>query len=195
MTARSTAPIGESGIVYQSFSWTIGRVYDEFPEAASRWEALGQQDSDIHWAYGREADALIARGVPNMLAYSAIGRKAGRGSQTIRKAYYTYMAFPDAMREQYHLVPYSVFRHARSCDNPDAVLEYYITENGKHGCGVDEIEAVFPLTETDEARESFAASKFPRYLYGAWRQMIGLNGTRTEAEYHLNEFVRLVEER
>lgn len=180
-------------IVVENTNWTINRVYDNFPDAAKRWEALGQQDSNIHWMYGQECGLLITAGVPAMLAYAAIGRKAGKTSQTIRKSYYTYKTFSDEQREEFHLVPYSVFQHARSADNPDEVLQYYQDENGKSGCSVDEIEAVFPLTETEEERDGFKNSDMPRYLYGAWRQMIGLNGNRKQAEYHLNEFVKLVE--
>lgn len=180
----------KKAVVVDSTNWTIGRIYSEFPEAASRWEALGQQDSDIHWAYGRESDALIQRGIPAMLVYSAIGRKAGKSAQTIRKSYYTYRTFTDAQREEYHLVPYSVFAHARSCENPEEVLEYYRDEGG---CSIDEIEAVFPLTETDDEREQFKASAFPRYLYGAWRAMLGIK-RRADAEHHLREFQKIVEE-
>ena len=172
------------------YEWTVQRVYDNFPMNAQEWESLGQQDSNIHWEYGKHADALIRNGVPNMIAYTAIGRKAGRTSQTIRKAYYTYKAFPDAIREQYHLVPYSVFKHARACEAPEEVLQYYVDEAG---CSIDEVEAVFPLTETGDERSEFIKSEFPRYLYGAYRQMIGLNGKREQAEYHLREFVKIVE--
>lgn len=168
--------------------WTVNMVYGEFPEAVSRWEALGQADTNIHWAYGQEADALITHGVPAMLVYAAIGRKAGVKSQTIRKAYYTWKTFTDAQREQYHLVPYSVFRHARTCDNPEAVLEYYVNEGG---VSVDEIEIVFPA---NEEAEEFEKADYPRYLVGAWRRLVGLPATiRTQAEFHLREFARLVE--
>ena len=50
--------------------WTIGKIYQFVGEdALSRWEALGQTDSDIHWAYGMEANALVEQGIPSMLVY------------------------------------------------------------------------------------------------------------------------------
>ena len=177
-----------SQVVVDSTNWTVGKVYDSFPEAAARWEALGQQDSDIHWAYGREADALIQLSIPAMLVYSAIGKKAGKSSQTIRKSYYTFKTFTDAQREQYCLAPYSVFQHARTWDNPEEVLQYHADE----GCSVDEIEEVFKSTEPEE-RELFKQSGFDRYLVGAWRKMIGLSREkRSQAEYHLKAFQELV---
>lgn len=174
----------ESGTPYQ---WSVKAIYDNFPEAVSRWEALGQADGNIQWQYGREASALIDNGVPAMLVYSAIGKKAGVTSQTVRKAYYTWRAFPDAVREQYHLVPYTVFRHARACDNPEEVLQYYVDEGGP---SVDEIEQVFPLTE--EAQET--VSEFPRYAVGIWRRMVGLPvDARERAEELLRELVTILE--
>ena len=174
-----------SGTPYHT--WTVTEIYNHFPAAVKRWEALGQAESDIHWAYGREADALITAGVPAMLAYSAIGRKAGVTSQTIRKAYYTYKTFTNAQREEYCLVPYSVFRHARTCEDPEAVLKYYVEEGGP---SVDEIEAVFQAGDDDEQ----AKPEYPRYTVGIWRRMIGLPAeARARAEVLLNELVTILE--
>lgn len=169
------------------YQWSVSKVYEQFPEAVARWEALGDRDSSIHWNYGAEANALITAGVPAMLAYSAIGRKAGVTSQTIRKAYYTWQQFPDAVREEYHLVPYSVFRHARTCDDPEAVLRYYVDEGGP---SVDEIEAVFKAGEEDEQEKT----DYPRYTVGIWRRMVGLPAdARARAEVLLNELVTILE--
>ena len=173
--------------IVPAYHWTVTEIYSHFPDAVKRWEKLGHVESDIHWAYGREADALITAGVPSMLAYSAIGRKAGVTSQTIRKAYYTWQMFTDAQREEYGLVPYSVFRHARTCDDPEAVLKYYVEEGGP---SVDEIEQVFPSGDTDEQEKS----EYPRYTVGIWRRMIGLPAeARARAEVLLNELVTILE--
>lgn len=170
---------------------TVSEVYARVgEETIHRWETLGKMDSDIHWAYGQEAKDLIERYcVPSMLAYTAIGRKAGKSSQTIRKSFYTYKTFTDAQREQYHTAPYSVFAHARTCDDPEAVLQYYADER----CGVDEIEAVFRQGDDIEFMNEFRRSKFPQYLVGAYRRLMGLpEQKRKEAERLLRRFIEVV---
>ena len=172
--------------------WTVGAVLTQYPQAAERWEALGQTEDDIHWQYGRELDALVNDGVPVGIASAAIARKAGRKAQGIYKAWLTYKQFTDAQREQYYLAPYSVFRHARMCDDPLAVLEYYVAENSKPGgCSVDEIEAVFPAGEEPPAPHD---SQYPRYALGLWRNIQSLNGHRVEAEAMLNQIVQWIKE-
>lgn len=173
------------------YSWTVAALYQYVgEETLSRWQALGQADSDIHWAYGREAGALIEKGIPAMLVYLAIARKAGKSSQTIRKSYYTYKTFTDAQREEFHNAPYTVFQHARTCDDPDAVLRYYADEQG---CTVDEIEAVFKQGEDEEFKNEFKQSNFPAYLVGAYRRLVGLSKPkRSKAEQLLREFIEVV---
>jgi len=62
----------------------------------AKWRAIGDMDSKIHWQYGAEADALISEGYPAMVVYKAIAIEAGKSSQTIRKAYYTFTSFTPA---------------------------------------------------------------------------------------------------
>jgi len=166
--------------------WTIGKIYQFVGEdTLSRWEALGQTDSDIHWAYGMEANALVEQGIPSMLVYVAIGRKAGKSAETIRKSFYTWRAYTGAQREEYHLAPYSVFDHARMCEKPEEVLQYYIAEQ----CGFDEIKAAF---RAGEEEKEFPYSDFPRYLAGAYRQMLGWKTeNRKRGEELLDEFEKL----
>ena len=174
-----------TGTAYQ---WTTQAVYNAYPEAVARWEALGQTESNIHWQYGQECDALITKGIPAMIAYSAIAKKAGVKEQTIRKAYYTWRAFDEATREQYHLAPYSVFRHAARHENPEAVLEYYVTEAG---ASVDEVEAVYPI---EPEHEETVKADYPRYMVGAYRRMIGLPAeTRQRAQVLMDELVQILE--
>ena len=174
-----------TGTAYQ---WTTQAVYNAYPEAAARWEALGQTESNIHWQYGRECDALIRDGIPAMIAYTAIAKKAGVKEQAIRKAYYTWRTFDSATIEQYHLAPYSVFRHAARHETPEAVLEYYVSEGG---VSVDEIEAVFPIEpDTEETQKS----DFPRYMVGVYRRMIGLpEQARQRAQALMDELVQILE--
>ena len=171
--------------------WTIGKIYQVVgDDAIARWEALGQTDSDIHFAYGREANSLIEQGLPSMLVYVAIGRKAGKSSETIRKSFYTWRAFTGAQREEYHLAPYSVFDHARMCDNPEEVLQYYIAER----CSIDEVKALFAAGE-EEKENPYGNT--PRYLVGAFRRMLGWSAEhRLLGERLLLEFdeLRKIEE-
>lgn len=136
----------------------------------ARWEALGQTDDKIQWQYGAEADAIIPE-FPPMVVYKAIAIKTGRTSQTIRKAYYTYKAFTAAQREQYNLVPYSVFAHARMKDNPEEVLKYYV----EHQSTPDEIEEKFPIVEDEEMEKAFKAAGLDRIFYSVFREMYGID--------------------
>jgi len=123
--------------------------------------------------------------VPSMLVYVAIGRKAGKSAETIRKSFYTWRAYTGAQREEYHLAPYSVFDHARMCEKPEEVLQYYIAEQ----CGFDEIKAAF---RAGEEEKEFPYSDFPRYLAGAYRQMLGWKTeNRKRGEELLDEFEKL----
>lgn len=178
--------------IVNTYHWTINAVYETFPEATAQWEAIGGEDSRIQWFYGKESNKLIKNGVPAMIAYSAIGRKAGVNSQTIRKAFYTWRAFDEATQEEYHLAPYAVFNHARRCDNPEKVLQYYVDENAKGGCGIDEIEAVFPLDKEDDSE--FEKTGLPRWAYGFIRQLAGMNKNKEKAQEHFGEFMRLWKE-
>ncbi len=141
-------------------------------DVVARWERLGEIDSRTHWAYGAEAEALIAEGIPAMLVYKAIAIKAGKKSETIRQAYYTFKAFTPAEREQYALAPYSVFRHAKDTDNKIAVLEHYINNRAS----VDEIETVYPARneEDAEADREFRAYDLPRMFFGIYREIYGV---------------------
>jgi len=140
-------------------------------DVIAKWEKLGEIDSRTHWAYGAEAEALISEGVPAMLVYKAIAIKAGKKSETIRQAYYTFRAYSPAEREKYALAPYSVFRHAKDTDDKIAVLEHYITARAS----VDEIETVYPARDAEdaEADREFRALDFPRMFFGIYREIYG----------------------
>ncbi len=127
-----------------------------------------------------------------MVAYVAIGKKAGVSSQTIRKAYATFTHFTQAEREENHLVPYVVFNHARRCENPEAVLKYYTDEMSKGtGISIDEIYTAFPLS--DEEEKEIASSKYPRWSYGVVRQ-IGQCARRDEAQSKFDELIEILKE-
>ena len=140
-------------------------------DVIAKWERLGEIDSKTHWAYGAEAEALIAEGVPAMLVYKAIAIKTGKRSETIRQAYYTFRAYTPAEREKYAAAPYSVFRHAKDTDDKISVLEHYINNRAS----VDEIETVFPAREAEDAdiEREFRALDMPRMFYGIYREIYG----------------------
>lgn len=151
--------------------WTVSKIYDYAGEPALlRWSTLGQMDSEVHVAYGREAKALIDKELPAMLVYVAIAKKAGVSAETIRKSYYTFHFFTDAVREQYCQVPYSIFEHARRCDDPIEVLDAYLDGQKGNGISVDEVKATHPA---DEDPPEPAYGTFPKYLTGAYRNMQG----------------------
>lgn len=159
------------GIKYQ----TVNTVPEVFAlvgdEVCAKWEKLGDMDSKIHWQYGMEAEALIAEGVRAMLVYKAIAIKAGKSSETIKRAYYTFCAFTAEQRKQYDLAPYSVFRHAAQCDDPESVLRHYIDNR----TSVDEVETVYPLEGGKEIEAEFKALDYPRWAYGIFREIFGID--------------------
>jgi hypothetical protein len=158
----------------------------------NRWVAIGQTDSKVHWQYGREADALISEGARVGVVCKAIAVKAGKSFETIRKAYYTYKGYTADQRRQYDLAPYSVFEHARRCDKPLEVLQYYID----HQASVDEIERVFPAPESGEREfeQYFQSTKYPRYLYGVCRELYGIDPIwKQEADEHIRQLLEIIE--
>ena len=172
---------------------TVADVFQLVGDATcTRWEELGRLDSKIHWSYGAEAEQLIAENVPNMLVYKAIAIKAGKRSQTIRKAYYTYKAFSPEQREKYNLAPYSVFQHASTCKNPEKVLQHYIDNRAS----VDEIEFVFPPTSENEALEKeFDQLGYSRIFYGVYREVWGLApAIKKRIIGYINAIQRLINE-
>lgn len=169
---------------------TIADVYAAVGEkVCARWQALGETDSKIHWQYGAEADAIIPE-FPAMLVYKAIAKKAGRSSQTIRKAYYTYKAFDEATREKYHLVPYSIFQHAAGQNDPIAVLEHYVNNQAS----VDEVEAVFPEVVDEGIFDEFKKTGLDRGMfYGIYREAWGMRiETRAKIMDLLNKIDELI---
>lgn len=150
---------------------TVPQLYAAVGEkVTAKWEALGQTDDKIQWAYGAEADALIPE-FPSMTVYAAIGKKAGKTSQTIRKAYYVFRAYSSSQREKYNLVPYSVFAHARKMDNREDVLKYYVD----HQSTPDEIEEKYPDIEDADIEEEFTKFGFDRIFYSVFREVWGLD--------------------
>lgn len=149
---------------------TIPQLYQAVGEKViARWEALGQTDDKIQWQYGAEADALIPE-FPAMTVYAAIAKKAGKTSQTIRKAYYVFRAYSKEQKEKYNLVPYSVFAHARKMDNREDVLKYYVD----HQSTPDEIEEKYPDIEDAEIEEEFNRFGLDRIFYSVFREIWGL---------------------
>lgn len=170
---------------------TIPQLYQIVGEQrCAKWQALGDMDSKVHWAYGAEAAELIDEGFAAMTVYKAIGIKAGRSSETIRKAYYTFKSFTAATREKYNLCPYSVFDHARHCDNPISVLEHYVSNQSS----VDEIELVFQPADGDAEFESdFNRTGYPRIFYGIYREIYGLApNIRKQVETRLQEINEII---
>ena len=169
--------------------WSVDRIYHSVGEdELLELEASGQAVDNVNWYWGRKAAEWIARGLPSMYVYSAIGKKVGRASVTIRQCYYTYKTFRDVELDE--RVPYSVYNHARQWNDPEAVIDYYMT----HVCSVDEIETVFRVSDTDDERETFAKTGLPTFLIGAWREMKGLTKQKYgEAIGYLNSFLEVVE--
>lgn len=160
-------------------------------EVCARWEALGQADSKIHWQYGAEAEALIAESIPAMLAYKAIAIKAGKRAVTIRQAYYTYIAFTDEQRAKYELCPYSVFRIARSQDDPEAVLKHYIDTRAS----VDEMEITYPENADKDIENEFQRRGYPRIFYGIYREIWGVGDfLKARAIELMNELSEIIKE-
>lgn len=169
--------------------WSVDRIYHSVDEAELlELEASGQAVDNVNWFWGRKAHEWISRGLPSMYVYSAIGKKVGRASVTIRQCYYTYKTFRDMELDE--RVPYSVYNHARQWNDPEAVVDYYMTHAG---CSVDEIETVFRVSDTDDERETFAKTGLPTFLIGAWREMKGLPSMKyNEAIGYLNSFLEVV---
>ncbi len=159
-------------------------------DVQTRWETLGQADGKIHWAYGREADALISEGAKVGIVCKAIAIKAGKSFETIRKAYYTYKRFTDTQRDQFHLCPYSIFQHAATTKRPVEVLQYYLDNR----TSVEEIETVFPPM-MDDVQKAFVTSGYPRIFYGVYREIYGLDELkRREAQGHIDALNKIIQE-
>jgi hypothetical protein len=171
---------------------SVSDVYQLVGEdTCARWEALGHVDSAVHWKYGEEAEQLISEGVPNMLAYKAIAKKAGKKQETIRQAYYTYKAFTPDQREQYELCPYSVFRHAKNTPAPLEVLQHYIDNVST----VDEVEEIFPATGEDATEKDFIQTGFPRMFYLIYREIWGMDAkVRNKIIGYLKVINRVIDE-
>jgi len=159
-------------------------------EVRNRWQVLGETDSKVHWAYGAECDALISEGAKSGLVYKAIAIAAGKDSQTIRKAFYTFKAYTFEQREKYHAAPYSVFQQARTQEDPIAVLEHYVNKQAS----VDEIMAVYPEVVDKEFDEYFKSKGYPRIFYGIERELWGVSEIwKQEADEHLKALREIIE--
>jgi len=172
---------------------TVPQVFDLVgEEVCARWEKIGALESKAHWAYGGEAEQLIAEGIPAMLAYKAIAIKAGNSSQTIRKAYYTYKAFTAEQRAEFEIAPYSIFQHARTCKDPIKVLQYYKDNR----TSLDEVEIVFPaVPENEELEKEFQGKNLPRIFYGVYRELWGCDPfLRARADELIKELNEIIEQ-
>lgn len=189
-----TVPFADDRLVESTtrHNLTVPQLFDMVgDDTTRRWEVLGQTDSKVHWAYGAEADALIAEGFAAMTVYKAIAIKAGKGSQTIRKAYYTYKAFDAQTREKYDLAPYSVFQHARTQKEPIKVLEHYI----QNRASLDEIEKLYPIIEDEEFEKYFNGQGYPRIFYGIAREIYGIDPfMKARVEEHLHDIRIILDE-
>jgi len=169
--------------------WTIGRVLAACSaDEIEQLEATGQAADDCQWLWGRKASEWIERGLPKMYVYLAIGKVVGRSATTIRHCFYTWKQFGNsAAQEEYHTVCFSIFNHARQCENPDTVLDYAEQE----GAGIDEIETQFPITERVEEKQKL---NVPAWTMPIYRRLVGLvKEKRDRAEKLLKELIEIVE--
>jgi len=171
---------------------TVSQIWAMVGEdTCSRWEALGDTAGKVHWAYGSEAEALIVEGFPAMQVYKAIAIKAGVGAQVIRKAYRTYEAIPEEIREKYQALSYSVFQFAVTQEDPFKVLDYAL----KHRSSVDELEAVFRKPSEDPREKEFESLGYPRYFWGIWREVAGCpKKIVDEVTSHLDAIHKIIKE-
>jgi hypothetical protein len=159
-------------------------------ETCNRWVAIGQTDSKVHWAYGREVDALVSEGAQVGIVCKAIAVKAGKDSQTIRKSWYTWKAFTDDERTKYDLAPFSVFQQARTQENKIEVLEHYINNRAS----VDEVMVLYPEIEHKDFDVYFKSTKYPRWCYGIERELWGIDPIwKQEADGHIKALVEIAE--
>lgn len=170
--------------------WTIERVIASLPERdRQRLEASGQIADKANWAWGAYAEKLIEQNVPKMYVYLALGKIVGRSATTIRNCYYTHRAFSDGEREEYEALAWSIFNHARQCDDPDRVLTYAHDERA----GYDEVKAQFPITDPDE--DEMPKPSIPTWTMPIYRRLLGLPEARAErAKELMNELIKILED-
>ena len=171
---------------------TVPQLYAAIgDDIVNRWQALGEASDKIHWKIGEEADALISEWFPPMLVYKAIALKVGKKAVTVRHIYYTYKAFDKQTREKYHLVPFTVFNHARMTDDKIEVLEHYLQSQS-----VDEVETVFPIAGDKSVETDFRKMEYPRCFYGIYRETYYLpDARRVRISELLNEIKKLMEDK
>jgi len=191
MTAPSARRVENTLIQHLSQIDTVPALLNAVgEETCNRWVALGQTDSKIHWAYGREVDALVSEGAKVGIVCKAIAVKAGKDSQTIRKAWYTFKSYTDEERKEYDLAPYSVFQQARTQENKIEVLKYYI----ENRASVDEILVKFPEVEDKEFDAYFKSTNLPRIFYSIERELWGIDPVwKQEADGHIKSLREIIE--
>lgn len=119
---------------------TIGKIYPSFTEATPIEEveavlpvdeldelsAIGDQRDNARWKIGDKAREWIDdRKLPAGQICRIIGKRTDYGHERVRQFLYTsrfYYERPE-LREQYEILRYSIFEHARGCSDPEAVLQ------------------------------------------------------------------------
>lgn len=172
-------------------AWTIDRIYQFIPE--NEWqhiEATGHRVDEQHWLWGDLANMWVRKhGMPAMLVYEALAKRIGRSQSTVRNCAYTSKFWDRDAREQYDACSWSAFNHARLCENAEQVMKYALEER----CGVDELEAKFPIGAPDPAVH-VPKGEWPSWAMPLFRHCVGLSkDDRAEFERLVRRLVELAE--
>lgn len=121
----------------------IGKVYQPFTEATplneieavlpadeldelDELDAIGDSRDDQRWKLGDRAREWIDdRRLPSVQICKIIANRADYGFERVRQFLYTsrfYFERPE-LRQKYNLLRYSIFEHARTCSEPEEVLQ------------------------------------------------------------------------
>lgn len=168
--------------------WTIDSVCQSVgDDVLAEIEALGNQINKAQWRIGQIAGEWIKAGMPAMLVYSVIAKRAGKRPTSIRNYFYTYRDTPLELRETYE-APFAIFNHARQVENPTDVLEYWHSENAT----ITEVEKQFPISAPDEIIEK-RTFEFPIWASPLFRRLSGLQPEKkSRAEILIKELIVLL---
>jgi hypothetical protein len=105
----------------------IEEILKALPQAEiDELSALGDTRDDTRWQIGDRAREWIdERKLPVGQICRIIGKLTDYGNERVRQLLYTsrfYNERPE-LRDKYLNLRYSIFEHARTCDDPQAVLE------------------------------------------------------------------------
>jgi hypothetical protein len=105
----------------------IEEILKVLPEdELNRLSAIGDSRDETRWMIGDIAHEWIdARGLPVLQICKIIGSKVDYGHERVRQLLYTSRFYDERqdLRFKYLNVRYSIFEHARQCDDPEAVLK------------------------------------------------------------------------